>query len=39
MLKKFTSDKINGTKKWPGFFFCELQLITFLYLVCDFYMS
>ena len=38
MLKKFPSDKINGTKK-ALFFFCELQLITVLLLICDFYMS
>ena len=34
-LKKFLSDKINGTK----IFFRELQLITALLLICDSYMS
>ena len=38
MLKKFPSDKINGTKM-PSFFFRELQLITVLLLICNFYMS
>ena len=38
MLKKFPSDKINGTKM-PSFFFRELQLITVLLLICDSYMS
>ena len=35
MLKDFSSDKINGTKK--ALFF--LQLTTVLLLICDFYMS
>ena len=38
MLKKFPSDKINGTKM-PCFFFLEIQLITVLHLICDSYMS
>ena len=39
MLKKFPSDKINGTKIISSFFFRELQLITALLLICDSYMS
>ena len=38
MLKKFPSDKINSTKT-TLFFFCELQLITVLLLICNSYMS
>ena len=38
MLKKFPSDKINGTKN-TLFFICELQLITVLRLISDSYMS
>ena len=38
MLKKFPSDKIK-IQKMPSFFFRELQFITVLLLVCDFYMS
>ena len=40
MLKKFPSDKINGTKNVFFFFFRELQLTTvFLLLIRDSYMS
>ena len=35
-MKKFPSDKINGTKN--ALFFCELQLITVLSLICNSYM-
>ena len=38
VLKKVSSDKINGTKLLT-FFFGELQLITVSLLICDFYMS
>ena len=38
MLKKFPSNKISSTKN-AIFFFCELQLITVLLLICDSYMS
>ena len=38
MLKKFPSDKINGSKN-VLFFFRELQLITVLLLICHSYMS
>ena len=38
ILKEIASDKINGTKK-SSFFFCELQLIKVLLLICDSYMS
>ena len=37
MLKKFPSDKRKVTKM-PSFLFRELQLITILLLICDFYM-
>ena len=37
LLKKFPLDKISGTKI-PSFF-CELQVITVLVLICGFYMS
>ena len=35
-VKKISSDKINLTKT-PSFLFRELQLITVLLLICDFY--
>ena len=38
IFEKFPSDKINGTKN-VLFFFCELQLITVLLLICDYHMS
>ena len=38
MLKKFPSDKINGTRH-ALFFFRDLQLITVLLLIRDSYMS
>ena len=38
MLKKFPSDKINGTEM-SSFLFRELQLTTVLLLVCDSYLS
>ena len=38
ILKKFPSDKINGTKN-SLFFFGELQLSTVLLVICDSYMS
>ena len=38
MLKKIPSEKINGTKN-ALFFFRELQLITVLLLICDYYMT
>ena len=39
MLRKFHLDKINGTKHALLFFFCKLQLITALFLICNSYMS
>ena len=39
MLKKFPFDETKGAKKLPSFSFRELQLITALLLVCDYYMS
>ena len=38
MLKKFPTDKINGTKN-AFFFLRELQLIAVLLLIYDSYMS
>ena len=38
ILKKFPSDKINGTKN-AFFFFHKLQFITVLLLICDSYMN
>ena len=38
ILKKFPSDKIN-VQKMPSFFFCELQLITVLLLICNSHVS
>ena len=38
MLKKFPSDKMNGTEM-SFLFFRERQLITVLLLICDSYMS
>ena len=38
MLRNFSSDKINCAKML-SFFFCELQLIIVLLLICDFSMS
>ena len=38
ILKEIASDKISVTKK-SSFFFCELQLIQVLHLICDSYMS
>ena len=38
MSKKFPSDKINATKN-ALFFLPRVKLITFLLLICDFYIS
>ena len=38
ILKKFSSETINGTKK-PSFFFRGRQLITVVLLICDSYIS
>ena len=38
MFKKFSLDQINGTKEMLSFFFRELQLMTVLLLIRDFYM-
>ena len=38
MLKKFSSDKIDGTKN-ALYFFCKFQLITVFLLIYDYYMS
>ena len=38
IFKKVPSDQTNDTKK-SSIFFCELQLITVLLLICDSYMS
>ena len=35
MLKKFPSDKINGTKKCPLFSFASSNSSQFLLLICD----
>ena len=39
VLKQIPLGKMNGVKKKSSFFFRELQLITVLLLICDFYMS
>ena len=39
MLKKFDSDKINGTKNCPVFLFCKLKFFPTLPLIYNSYMS
>ena len=39
MLKIYPLDKINGTKNALFFSIAKLQLITALFLVCDFYIK
>ena len=39
MVKRFPLDKITSIQKLPSYFFHELQLITVIFLICDFYMG